>query len=56
MKTLSYICDWMGIIGSLAGVIAEIYCHNAEAVIWAFAALLWSINSFIKSLVLFKKK
>ena len=56
MKTLSYICDWMGIIMSLLGGIAEIYCHNIEASLWAFAAMIWSIGAFVRDLELFKRK
>ena len=48
MKTLVYVCDWMGILGSACGVIVGVVEKNTEVALWAFAAGVWATASLVK--------
>ena len=48
MKTALYVCDWMGILGGLGGLISAIVEKNVEVAAWAFAATIWATAALVK--------
>ena len=50
MKNLLIVCDVIGVVFSVLGVIVCGIAKNLGAALWAFSSAVWAVNALIKDI------
>ena len=52
MKTLCFVFDVFGIVGSVCGIVCAVVNNNTEAAFWAVSSCIWATAALIKDMIL----